>query len=103
MKKSIFGGSTKQVLALVGRHSQRRRDALEDIGRNLNVAPLLEPRVPRGAHTRQRSDFLSTQAGSAAASAAGKPHVFGLDARAAPAQEVCELGPAALAVSVLTT
>ena len=47
-------------------------------------------------------DLLATQAGGAAAPAAGKPHVLGLDARAPPAQEVGELGPASLAVAVLT-
>ena len=43
----------EQILALVGRHAQRRRDALENVGRNLNVAPLLEPGVPGDADARQ--------------------------------------------------
>ena len=91
-----------QVGALGRRQPQRLGDRLEHVHRGAHVAALLEPRVPGGAHTRQRSDLLAAQARRAAATAAREPHVLGLDARAAPAQEVGELGPAALAVAVLT-
>ncbi len=52
----------EQILALVGRHAQRARDALEHVGRNLNVAPLLEPGVPGDADAGQGRDVLAAQA-----------------------------------------
>jgi hypothetical protein len=49
----------EQILALVGRHAQRARDAFENVGGNLNVAALLEPRVPRDADTGERGNVLA--------------------------------------------
>ena len=88
--------------ALGRRQPQRLGDRLEHVQRGAHVAALLEPGVPGGAHPGELRNLLAPQARGAAATAAVKPDVLGLDARAATAKEVGELGPAALSVSVLT-
>ena len=81
-----------------GRQAQRAGERLEHLQRGADVAALLEPRVPGGAHAGEVGDLLAAQPGRAAAAAAGEAHILGLEVRAALAQEVGQLGPAALAV-----
>jgi hypothetical protein len=83
----------KQILAFVRGHPQRSRDALQDIGRDLNIASLLEPRVPGHTDAGERGDVLAAQARSAAPVGVGQAHLAGRQTRATSLQEVDELAP----------
>ena len=48
--------------ALGGREPQRLGDGLEHVERRAHVAPLLEPRVPGGAHPGEQCDLFAPQA-----------------------------------------
>ena len=52
----------EQILAFVRRHAQRGANALEHVGRNLDPAALLEPRVPRDTDARERRNVLAPEA-----------------------------------------
>ncbi len=81
----------EQVFALVGRHPQRRADALENVGGHLDLAALLEPGVPGHADAGERRDVLAAQARSPAAVGVRKTDLGGRQARAAAFEEVDEL------------
>ena len=59
--------------------------------RGPDVAALLEPRVPGGAHAGELRDLLAAQPGRAPAAAVRQADVLGLQAGAALAQEIREL------------
>ncbi len=84
--------------ALRGRQAEGGGDRLENLERRPDVARLLEPCVPGGADPRDLRDLLAAEARRSAPAAGSQAHVRGLQARAAPAQEVGELGTAMLAV-----
>src|SRR6185503_15724480 len=77
--------------ALVRRHPQRAADALENVGGHLNVAPLLEPRVPGDADTGERSHVFSAQPRRAAAVRIRQSHLRRREPGAATLQEINEL------------
>lgn len=54
--------------------------ALDEIGRDLNVAPLLEPSVPGESDTGELCDLLAAKAGRAPPYSGGKPGILRLRA-----------------------
>ena len=84
----------EQILALVGRHAQRARNALEHVGRNLNVSPLLEPGVPSDADAGQSAATSSRRnPGVRRRFVSGQTHLRRRQTSAAALQKVDELAP----------
>ncbi len=61
---------------------ESRGDALKEQRRYLDVAPLLEPRVPGDADADELRDFLPTQTGRASPGPGGEPYILRLGSTA---------------------
>jgi hypothetical protein len=95
-QRQLDACEVEEVRALAGVEPERARECVEHLRRRLDVAPLLEPRVPREAHAGELGELLAPQARRAAAAAGLETRVLRRDLGAAPAQEIRELGPALL-------
>src|SRR5262249_35851142 len=89
----------EQVRALVRVEEQRPGDGLEHLRGSVDVAALLEPRVPGDPDPGELRHLLAPQARSTAAPRGRQTHLIRRDPLPAPAEERGELA-AADAVSV---
>ena len=95
--RRCHAGEREQVRALVPVELQRSRDRVEHLGGRIDVAALLEPRVPRDADTCELCDLLATQARGAPSPRQPQPDVLGPDTLAPAAEERPELAAARIA------
>jgi hypothetical protein len=65
----------EQVIAFAIVQLERVGDAEKKSLRYLDIAPLLEPGVPRQANARERRDFFSAQSRSTSAIGSGQPYI----------------------------
>ena len=68
-ERELRSREREQRPALGGVEPQRAGERVEHLRRRVDVAPLLEPRVPGHADPRQRGELLAPQAGRPAAPA----------------------------------
>src|SRR4030095_17019734 len=73
---------------------QRARDRIEHLRGGVDVASLLEARVPGDAETGELSDLLPAKARSAPATQRTKADLLGPDALSTAAEEGAQLAPA---------
>src|SRR5262249_21335001 len=90
-RRRLAAAELDHVRALGGSEAQRPRERLQHGHPGLHVAPPLPPRVPGGAHARQRRQLLAPEPRRAAAATAREADVVGLQALAARAQEASQL------------
>ena len=93
-KRELRSREREQRPALGGVEPQRAGERVEHVRRGVDVAPLLEPRVPGHADPRQRGELLTPQAGRPAAAAiVREPDVRRRQPRPPRAQECPQLIP----------
>ncbi len=88
-----LAGKLEEIGALGRGQLQRAGQAGERRRRRRDVAPLLEPGVPGGAHAAGLGDLLAAQPRRAAARAAGQPEAGRRQARALGPEEIPEHAP----------
>jgi hypothetical protein len=79
--------------ALRGVKSQRARDPLEKMSRDLDVATLLKPRVPGHADTSEMCHFLASQAARPATRRRGQPDLRRQEPLASASQKGGQIFP----------
>jgi hypothetical protein len=84
-------GETKEMGAFSGLELESTGDGCQHLGRNPNIAALLEPGIPGQADTGEVSDFLPTEARGAAAAAIREAHRYRRDSRTPILQKLTEL------------
>ena len=91
-------GQPEKVLPLGRVEQQGARHRAEHLGAGVDLAALLQPRVPGHPDAGQLRDLLPAQAGGAAPDAGREPGLLGADPLAPAAQEGGEFGPPLLPV-----
>ena len=76
---------------VAGIESEGDAEALQELGRYLDIASLFEPCVPGGADAHELRDFLPTQTGSASSHTGSEPYILRLGSAPTLAQEQHEV------------